>query len=230
MWQYLCKDVFFERKVKMKKIPILLMLLLPPMNSWAQRVELDKENLAWAVASLLPSALMHTFLHESSHAIAAKALGAEVTEFHVWDIFSIGQIDTKWDRRPSERQITMFLLAPQATNILLFSVTELLFASEAISPRSRLAPILFIFGEFLPWLDITLVTIGSFDIRMLEQRTSIQPEVTRSVGAAISVVGAVFLAHRAYRVFFKKIRARETVSHVRVSMQGEAGISVALDF
>jgi len=214
-------------------------VLIAPSRSFA--IDANTDNIGLGIALLIPSFWAQIALHEGSHAIMMTALGGRVARFHILpsyqgDKMYLGYTDVKWPAPPTATQLAMVSLAPQMTNVLLFTTTEMLFYYDIIPPDSRLAPLFFVFGELAPWIDFTFTVViyDSTDMRNLQERSGVSRGVSRSVGAAISAVGAYFLIKRGYSVFSKRWRpakiAAKTAPRYKIFLQEGPSIALAVQF
>lgn len=196
----------------MKKLVVVILCCLCSIRADAGEIkgakELDKKKLVVGIAALVPAYFAHVVIHEGTHALTAISQGATITDFRFWpsisnDHFYWGLVTANWPGEPSEAKKAIFDIAPQITNVILFSATETLFATGAVPMDSYGAVLLFVFGEAATWLSFTSTAIHSVDIANFETSTGLHPAITRSIGAAISLAGLYFMARRAHKIFWK---------------------------
>ena len=196
----------------MKKLIVVILCCFSSIQADARVTKnakvLDKKKLAVGIAAFLPSYFAHVVIHEGTHALTAISQGADITTFRVWpsisnDHFFLGLTEAFYLREPSEAKKAIFDIAPQITNIILFSATETLFATGAVNMDSYSAVLLFVFGEAATWASFTSTIIHSADMSNFETATGLHPAITRSIGAAISLTGLYFAARRAHKIFWK---------------------------
>lgn len=208
-----------------KRVGILVLAILFLPNA-ARGEEVGREvlwkNIGFGAVLFLPAMYSQLFIHESAHAVAVKATGGEVKEFYIASNRYYGHVIGYWAQKPSESVIVFMDISPKIANILLFSVSELLFSAGVVENNSYLGAALFVFGELAPWIDFTLGLgiANSGDMESLEKATGLHPSFTRTIGAVVSGIGFYFLFERAKKVFIK-VRAhpaKQAVVRKRTSL------------
>lgn len=101
----------------------------------------DKELVAGGLVLALPTYMLGVSAHEGSHALAAKLMGAEVTEVHLWPgrnphngAFQFGWVRVRGLR--SDRQRIAFLAAPKVTDLAVLGGWSALYLTDSM-PDNR---------------------------------------------------------------------------------------------
>lgn len=90
-----------------------------------------------AAGWLLPTLTLHTVLHEGSHALAARSIGAQAVQIH-WLPGNWALGVTGWMKRGrSEREVAFVAVAPAITNLVVLSAITIL-SERSASPRTSM--------------------------------------------------------------------------------------------
>lgn len=211
----------------MKKIIICLIVILYSATAEGETKEklpyLNYTNIKIALATLFPAYWLHITIHEGTHALTALSYGARIKEFIVWphsrmidgkNELSLGRISYTWRTRVTNSERAMVHISPLITNAVLFSASEVLFATDIITSDSYLAPIIFVVGELYPWIDFTKTVLFSRDIEYFEGYSSLPPAAVRITGGIAAALGACALVYRAIQIFGKKRKKEKKDSRV----------------
>jgi hypothetical protein len=103
----------------------LVLLALACLAAPARAEPTDRERVYWGLAMAPPTYLLGVSLHEGSHALAGKLLGAEITEVHLFPPrrdpksgkFRFGWVYARGLRTKGDR--ILFYLAPKVTDAVL---------------------------------------------------------------------------------------------------------------
>lgn len=229
----------------MKKacLAVFAILLLLPLGARAEKLELNMRNLDIGAMALVPAHFLRMFIHEQSHAAVARSYGASITKFVIWPEKIDGKIvlgyteyidfGRRSDIIPTDRQLALIAIAPVISDLIIFSATETAFALDGISYDSYLAPLIFLVGEVMPWIDFVQTAIISSDIREFEKRTGWSPTIIRSAGVVIAFAGGYLLVRRAGKIFLKP-RGQKIKQKVRRGIAlmpfADVGASISIQF
>lgn len=137
---------------------VALGLLAAPARARAQDRDPSTETLLIVGAgAAVPSYVLGVALHEGSHALAAKAFGAEVTEVRITPGRKGGRFHfgyTSWRGRLSRGQMTVALLAPKVTNLLFLGGYAALVGFDAL-PSDEAASLAVTVFATAQWVDLT---------------------------------------------------------------------------
>ena len=159
----------------------------------------------------LPTYLLGVTWHESSHALAAKLLGADVDELHVFPpgidprahVFRFGWTYVHGLR--SKRDLEIFLLAPKVTDlVLLGGFAALVFTSAW--PGNRYGALALTVGATGAWVDFAkdvLSTSPQDDVIRVLDLWCVN-RIAARIGYAVIDAGLALIVARGYERVFER--------------------------
>lgn len=198
------------------KSALLIVVLVLMAGGRAEAKKFDLKQLKWALFSAVPAYFTEVLIHEGTHALVAMAEGVKVESMRIFPGRLYGQFTPGYtlvkDDFKSGSQAGIFFIAPQITNALLFSAAEVMFETGALSERSDMGAIAFVFLEAMPLVNFLNSVLGgrvfgegadTVDIELFQKRTGAPKGLYQGVGLAIGAVGIALLIRRASRIFWK---------------------------
>jgi hypothetical protein len=117
-------------------------LVLGLLRSTARAEPSDRHLVYAGLGMALPDYMLGVTLHEGSHAVAARLMGAEVTSLHLWPGKnpSTHHFQFGWTRvrglPPGRGKLAFFLLAPKIIDTVMLAGFGALYATESL-PSNR---------------------------------------------------------------------------------------------
>lgn len=173
--------------------------------------KLDAWQVAIAGSHLLPGYFLEIAAHEYvGHALPitladGTVLGVNVLPKRYGDTWFMAS--TRFEGTFTKMEMGFIDLGPYLLDFTLFTATEMLFISGAVSNDSIIAPILLVTGEFWPWLDFTSAVFDANkagDLTAFEKDVGVHPAITRTIGGVLSAAGLVALTLRAIKIIRRK--------------------------
>jgi len=126
----------YSRKLAMTLVLGLLSVLLWSRPAQAERPR-DRNLVLAGMAMGVPTYMLGVAVHEGSHALAGKVLGAEVTDYSLFPGFHkrtgkfyFGYVTVRGLR--SDKQRAFFLAAPKFSDTIMLSGFSLLYATDSL--------------------------------------------------------------------------------------------------
>lgn len=208
-------------------------LFLPGLARAEEKTKFDFKKAGIGLALFAPAFFTNTVIHESAHALAVPLRGAKVIKFVVWPNrddggFTWGYVNWR-KRETTPADLATISISPQIANFMVFTATELLFATEAVSSNSYAGLALFVFGEVAPWVNFFQFLSSSSDIKEFEKATGVNIAVTRGVGGAIALAGLYVMIRRAHKIFWKR-SVLEKNRKYNIGFLADGGVSFGMKF
>ena len=178
----------------------------------AARANPSNETLVLVGAGMaLPTYVIGVSLHESSHALAAELLGADVDELHVFPpgvdphahVFRFGWTYVHGLR--TRRATELFLLAPKITDALLLGGFAALVFTSAW-PRNKYGQLALTVGATGLWVDFAkdvVVTSPHDDVVRVLDMWCVN-KIAARIGYAVIDVGLALIVARGYERVFSR--------------------------
>lgn len=201
-------------------------------------LEFDKAKL-WNLAGLPAYFFLENFLHESSHALAAKSFGGEVYSFKPYPhrttdgVFLMGGF-TLAGKELSKRENATVAIAPYLTDAALFISTDLLLSYGAVNPKSAGGLILYSVGMLAPLVNFVYNAhgFGKYnDFVRFSQDTGVNRYTLLVITEGLSFIAAYRLIAQGLNVFFDEVKVdAPAVTLAPFFKNGATGLSLLSAF